>query len=73
MLNKCRCINPLFRAEYLEVDCYTVRDNVCCVTFILCPRCYERVRSLKGYQIIAYPRDSTRQKHDRDKFKKIPF
>jgi hypothetical protein len=72
---KCRCINRIFRAEYLDVDSYTVRDSVSGVTFIMCPRCYDRIKKLSGYHVVAYPRYSieARRVAEKEAFKHIPF
>jgi len=72
---KCRCINRIFRAEYLDVDSYTVRDSIGGVIFTLCPRCYDRIKKLSGYHIVAYPRNSieARRAAEKEAFKSVPF
>lgn len=73
-LNKCKCINPVFRARYNEIDSFTVRDMLSGKVFILCPKCWRKLEKLSNFQIVAYPREhmKARQAGEAAAFK-VPF
>lgn len=57
-MNQCQCINKLYRARYEDIDMFTVRDMLSGKVFIMCPRCFDKIKRLTNFQVVAYPRDS---------------